>query len=84
MNMKTNKDKVGARYIIDRFEGEYAVCEPDGATGHIDIPKKQIDKCAGEGAVIYYCEREKKYAYDADATKLRNEYIRNIVKDMWK
>lgn len=36
--------------VIDRFEGDFAVCEQDG--GMVDIPKSKISPDAREGDVI--------------------------------
>lgn len=38
------------KYIIDRFEGDYAVCEYEGQM--VDIPKKSIPNQAREGSVL--------------------------------
>ena len=42
------------RYIIDRLEGDIAVCETaDG--GHVDIPKSELPETVREGDVIIKC-----------------------------
>lgn len=41
------------KYVIDRFEGNYAVCEgPDKAM--VDIPRSQLPAGAIEGSAINY------------------------------
>ncbi|MCL2058355.1 MAG: DUF3006 domain-containing protein [Oscillospiraceae bacterium] len=72
------------RLIIDRFEGDFAVCEGDGEPTHVNVPKSQIDCRAGEGAVIYYCKKHDRYHYDAQATVRRTAYIHDLTKDMWQ
>jgi len=46
---------MGKLYIIDRFEGEFAVLEEDGG-GHIDVPKGQLPEGAHEGDVLEQAE----------------------------
>lgn len=45
------------KYIIDRFEGNYAVCEDEQGSMH-DIPKENIPKGAREGNKIELIGRE--------------------------
>jgi len=97
------------QFVIDRFEGAFAVCEPfethagcepidapgdlsgrrayataEKPGAHINISREMIDKRAGEGAIIYYCECMGRYLYDEDATRRRALYINELAKGIWK
>ena len=74
--------------IIDRFEGDFAVCErekpsPDKSCAHVNIPRAMIDARAVEGSVIFYCETGKLFMLDSEATECRTKYIRDLAKDIW-
>lgn len=62
------------RMIIDRFEGDYAVCETE--SGEIkNISKSQISKDAKEGDILIRGESE--WQIDADESKKRRMSIEN-------
>ena len=48
-------------YVIDRFEGSYAVCEERGG-GMVDVPRALLPELASEGDCIY--ELEGSYVID--------------------
>jgi len=69
------------KVIIDRFEGDYVVCEKeDGAM--IDIEKDKICKDAKEGDILLVTENE--ITIDERATRNRKEEIEKLTKDLWK
>ncbi|MGI6357917.1 MAG: DUF3006 domain-containing protein [Bacillota bacterium] len=66
--------------IIDRFEGEFAVCERDGEM--INIPRHLIPGGAQEGDVLQ--ETPDGYVVDEEATAVRRKRIVALMKDLWK
>jgi len=69
---------------IDRFEGDYAVCEREGADGYINIQKKLIGAGASEGALIYADPVSGRYYFDEEATARRTAQIRGLADKLWK
>lgn len=68
------------KYIIDRFEGKYAICETDDLK-FINIEKKKLPKEVNEGDVIFF--DGKKFSIDLEKTKDRKKYIEDITRDLW-
>lgn len=69
------------KYIIDRFEGETAVCESqDDETVLID--RTDLPDNAREGTVISY--RNGVYVTDEQETRSRQERIRNLLRRVIK
>lgn len=60
--------------IIDRFEGNYAVCEHPDKT-HLNIPRDLLPPNAKEGDCLVI-NPDGNYHIDADTTKERRERIR--------
>ena len=69
---------------IDRFEGDYAVCERADGAENVNIPRTSIDARAGEGAVIYFCKKHGHYVFDEDMTARRSAYIKELAKNIWE
>jgi len=66
--------------IIDRFEGDYAICEREDKT-FINVPRKQLPKDANEGDVIIF--ENGKYMIDKETTKKRRDAIRKKMDELW-
>ena len=64
------------KYIIDRFEGDFAIVELSDKT-LVNIPKAAIPPEAKEGDVI-------DVTVDEDGTAVRTEKINNLMKDLFK
>jgi len=64
------------KYIIDRFEGDFAIVELSDET-LINIPKAAIPPEAKEGAVI-------DVTVDEDSTASRTKKINNLMGDLFK
>jgi len=64
------------KYIIDRFEGDFAIVELSDKT-FVNIPKAAIPSEAKEGSVI-------DVTIDEDSTAARTEKINNLMKDLFK
>jgi hypothetical protein len=68
------------KYIIDRFEDGFAVCENEqGTIMNIEIGK--IPKGTKEGDVI--CITDTGINIDIDATKKRKSKIEELAKNLW-
>lgn len=63
------------RFIIDRFEGDYAVVELENQET-IDIPRKILPEEAKEGDIV-------KVFIDEEETKSRKEIIKNKFNDLF-
>lgn len=59
-------------YILDRFEGSFAVIEADGR--NIAVPRELVSREAEEGDVLLHSGR--RYKPDREATLLRAEAMR--------
>ena len=64
------------KYIIDRFEGNFAIVELSDKT-FVNIPKAAIPPEAKEGAVI-------DVSVDKGSTEARTEKINNLMGDLFK
>jgi len=63
------------KYIIDRFEGDYAVVELADRT-FVNIPRKAVPPDAREGSVI-------DVTVDADTTSARSQKINTMMDDLF-
>lgn len=69
------------RVIIDRFEGDYAVCEKDNRT-MMNIEKSKIPTKAVEGDVL---DMEGSFIIiNKTETEKRKKQIEESTKDLWK
>ena len=69
------------RYIIDRIEGNIAVCE-DEQRNMIDINLSVLPNGVKEGSVINY--EKGKYTADKKSEAERREKIRNLENELFK
>ena len=69
-------------YSIDRFEGEFAVCENKQTGEFVNIPKSNLPKDAIRGSIIIYSNG----IYILDNTSTQNEQaeIQNMVNNLFK
>lgn len=67
-------------YIIDRFEGEFAVCERDDLKFE-NIEKIKLPKGVNEGDVISF--DGEKYIKNVEKTNDKKKYIEDLTKDLW-
>lgn len=75
--MEDNKE---VKYIIDRFEGMFAVCE-SSELKFLNILKKELPKGIKEGDVLLF--DGKSYVIDVEETKKRKKEIEDLTKDLW-
>jgi DNA helicase TIP49 (TBP-interacting protein) len=69
------------RVIIDRFEGDYAVCEKENKE-IIEIRKEKIPEDAREGDILII--ESETIKIDRIGTAKRKKMIESIMKDLWK
>lgn len=69
------------KVIIDRFEGNFAVCEKEDRT-MMDIEKSKIPSIAKEGDVLNIFNN--KITIDLEETKKRKKEIEELTKDLWE
>lgn len=68
------------KYIIDRIEGKFAVCE-SSELKFVNILKKELPKDVKEGDVLLF--NGKSYVIDIEETKKRKKEIEDLTKDLW-
>jgi hypothetical protein len=69
------------KVVIDRFEGDYAVCEKENRET-IDIKKDILPKEAKENDVLNI--EGDKIIIDIEETKKRKKDIEELTKDLWE
>lgn len=67
--------------IVDRFEGDYAVCEQPNRE-IIDIPKEKLPKGVKEGDVLTIFGDQ--VTINTAERKVREERINNLMDDLWE
>lgn len=68
------------RVAIDRFEGDYAVCEKEDRT-MVNIEKKKLPKDAKEGDVLVI---DAEFIRIEDETTHRSQQIKRLMDELWK
>ena len=68
-------------YIVDRFEGEFAICEDDNKKMH-PIKKAELPKDVREGDCIRVIEHG--YVIDVEATKERKEKVSKLMSSLFE
>lgn len=66
--------------ILDRYEGDFAVLEEDGALKN--VPRNLLDDNIKEGSVII--KKENKYILDKEKTAARLKRIAELQKSLFK
>lgn len=69
-------------FIVDRFEGEFAVCEDQESGEQIDIAKSELSDDVHEGDVIF--KSGEVFLTDSEKTKERKELIKRKFENLWK
>ncbi len=68
------------RVTIDRFEGEFAVCEREDRT-MINIPRSRLPRRAREGDILII--EGDSIKLDSAGTTRKKEAIEKLMKDLW-
>ena len=69
------------KVIIDRFEGDYGVCEKEDRT-MMDIPKDKIPHGAKNGDVLNVINDV--ITIDVEETEKRHREIEKLTEDLWE
>lgn len=69
------------KYIIDRFEGNFAVCEDEHGK-MLNIDRKKLPSAAVEGDVLV--SRLTRFVIDENETNKRKKGIQSLMKELWK
>jgi len=69
------------KVIIDRFEGDFAVCEKEDRQ-MLDIEKIKIPITAKEGDVLNIIND--RITIDSETTEKRKKGIEELTKDLWE
>ena len=68
------------KVIIDRFEGNFAVCEKEDRK-MLDIQREKVPNTAKEGDVLNIIND--RITIDHDETEKRKKEIEELTKDLW-
>jgi len=68
------------KVIIDRFEGNFAVCEKEDRK-MLDIQRDKVPSTAKEGDVLNITDD--KITIDIEETEKREKEIEELTKDLW-
>lgn len=69
------------RLIIDRFEGEYVVCEKEDGT-MVDLKRDTLPEGVNEGDILLV--EDDKITIDEISTLERKERIKKLMDDLWE
>ena len=80
-NMSMNMENEQKEYTIDRFEGEYAVCE-DRKTGEmVNFKRENLPQNVKEGSIIKYSNGT--FEIDSKLEKEVSERIKQKMDNLW-
>ncbi|MFR5601360.1 MAG: DUF3006 domain-containing protein [Lachnospiraceae bacterium] len=68
------------KYIIDRFEGDFAVCEDENQL-FVNIRKALLPEGARPGDIL--AKDQETYRIDNDASRSRREEMRKKMEKLW-
>ena len=68
-------------YVIDRFEGDLAVCEEQNTKKMININKSKLPAGIKEGSILIF--KDQKYILDESKQKEVEERIKSKMNNLW-
>ena len=74
--------KTETTFSIDRFEGDFAICENKQTGEMLNIPKTELPSNISEGDIIKF--ENGKYVLDIEATNKEKQEIKNLVDNLFK
>lgn len=74
--------KTETTFSVDRFEGDFAVCENRKTGKMITIHKSDLPENIKEGSILKY--ENGTYILDIESTKKEQEEIKNLVDNLFK
>lgn len=75
-------EKTKSTFSVDRFEGNFAVCENRESGEFINIPISQLPENVKEGSILKF--ESGKYILDIEATQKEQQEIKNLVDNLFK
>lgn len=75
-------EKTNSTFSVDRFEGNFAVCENRQTGEFINIPLANLPENVQEGSILKF--ENGKYILDIEATQKEREEIKNLVDNLFK
>ena len=75
-------NKTNYSFSIDRFEGEFAVCENRETGEFVNIPKSELPEGCKPGSILKF--ENGKYVLDIEKTKKEQEIVKNMVSNLFK
>ena len=75
-------EKTKTTFSVDRFEGEFAICENRETGDFIDIPLSELPENVKEGSILKF--ENGNYILDVEATRKKQEEIKNLVDNLFK
>lgn len=72
------------RYVVDRIEEDYVVCENEDTGEMEEIDMFFLPNDLEEGDILVYDEDLDEYYIDYDEKKLRKARIENKMEDIWE
>lgn len=79
---ESSESKENDMFVLDRIEGNNAICENMHNGELIDIDKNLIDKNAKEGDVLIF--KNDMYLINKEENLKRREEINNLIDNLWK
>ena len=76
---KLQKDTL---FIVDRFEGNFAVCEEINSNNFFNIPKSKLENTIKPGDVIYL--KDNIYTLNKELTKKNYENSKKLLNGLYK
>lgn len=75
-------EKTKTTFSVDRFEGNFAVCENRETGEFVDIPLSELPENIKEGSMLKF--ENGKYILDIESTRKEQEEIKNLVDNLFK
>lgn len=75
-------EKMEQELVIDRFEGNIAICEDNKTGKKVEIDKQNLSKQCREGNIIK--EQNGKYVIDQERQKENEDRIKDKMNKIWK
>ena len=75
-------ERTNSTFSVDRFEGNFAVCENRETGELINIPTSELPENVKEGSILKF--ESGKYILDIEATKKEQQEIKNLVDNLFK
>lgn len=75
-------NKTNSSFSIDRFEGEFAVCENRENGEFVNIPISELPEGCTSGSILKF--ENGKYILDIEETKKEQEIIKNMISNIFK